>query len=91
MSETKQGRPVCDAQLRLTLPNSWIEELDTIAASRHLSRLALIRGYLRSRIDQDLEKLAAHWGIEQRNRETCERLRNVTADRERRRRYDNWE
>jgi len=87
----KQGKPLCDAQIRLTLPRSWIEELDTIAASRHMTRLALIRGYLRSRINKDLENLANHWGIVQRNKETCQKLRKVTAERQRRREYDRWE
>jgi len=91
MSERNKGKPVCDAQIRLLLPRKWVDELDTIAASRHLSRLGLIRGYLRSRIDHDLNKLAEHWQIQQTNDATCRKLKRVTEEREQRRKYDNWE
>ena len=83
-------KPICDSQIRLLLPSKWVEELDAIAASRHITRLALIRGYLRSRLDHDLQNLAKHWGIVKTNEATCDELRRVTAERKRRADYDNY-
>lgn len=44
------------AQIRLLVPKEWVQELDTLAASRFLTRLGLIRFYLRSQMDQDLNQ-----------------------------------
>jgi len=41
-------------QLRLLLNPEWIPELDTLARARHLSRLGLIRYFLRLKIDDEL-------------------------------------
>ena len=41
------------AQLCLLLPCDWIEELDTLAESRFVSRLSLIRSYLRQCMDEE--------------------------------------
>jgi|GEM_PF-1887502 len=46
------------AQIRLLVPKEWVQELDTLAASRFLTRLGLIRFYLRNQMDQDLSQLA---------------------------------
>jgi len=46
------------AQIRLLVPKEWVQELDTLAASRFLTRLGLIRFYLRNQRDQDLSQLA---------------------------------
>ena len=83
-------KPICDAQIRLLLPSKWVEELDAIANSRNITRLALIRGYLRSRIDHDLQNLAKYWGIVKANEATCNELRRVTAKRKRREEYDKY-
>lgn len=47
------------AQLRLLLPAEWISELDTLASLRFVSRLALIRHFLREKIDQELQGVQA--------------------------------
>jgi len=52
--------PFNDAQLRLLLPSSWVDELDTLARIKFKTRLALIRHYLRTQIDQDLLSLDDH-------------------------------
>jgi len=54
-------RPTNDAQVKLLLPSSWLEELDTIAGMKSVSRLAIIRQYLRDKIDLDLVKLDDHF------------------------------
>jgi hypothetical protein len=46
------------AQIRLLVPKAWVQELDTLAKSRFLTRLGLIRFYLRSQMDQDLQQLS---------------------------------
>ena len=50
-------KSINDAQLRLLLPRYWIDELDAIAREQFTTRLALIRQYLREKIDQDLSDL----------------------------------
>lgn len=47
-------KPINNSQLRLLLPKEWIDELDSIAREHFKTRLALIRQYLREKIDQDL-------------------------------------
>jgi hypothetical protein len=41
-------------QLRLLLNPEWIPELDTLARARYLSRLGLIRYFLRLKMDEEL-------------------------------------
>ncbi len=48
------------AQLRLLLPAEWVNELDTLASLRFIPRLALIRQFLREKIDQELLGVQAH-------------------------------
>ena len=48
------------SQLLLLLPSDWIEELDLLAESRFISRLQLIRSYLRHKMDEDLSQHAEH-------------------------------
>lgn len=47
-------------QIRLLIPEQMVAELDTIAQSRQVSRLALIRRFLRLQIDNELKSLEAH-------------------------------
>lgn len=47
------------AQLRLLLPAEWVRELDTLASLRFISRLALIRQFLRDKIDHELQGVQA--------------------------------
>ncbi len=46
-------------QLRLLLEPDWISDLDTLARSRRITRLALIRMYLKAKIDEELLSLDA--------------------------------
>lgn len=41
-------------QLRLLLNPEWIPELDTLARARYVSRLGLIRHFLRLKMDEEL-------------------------------------
>jgi hypothetical protein len=41
-------------QLRLLINPEWIPELDTLARARYLSRLGLIRHFLRLKMDEEL-------------------------------------
>ena len=44
-------------QLRLLLPDEWIPELDILARARYLTRLGLIRFYLRTQMNEELAEL----------------------------------
>ena len=61
-------------QLRLLLPKTWISELDNLAASRFLTRLGLIRFYLRSQMNEDLAQLSEHFKAEEERKRTHRRL-----------------
>ena len=69
---TEQKTPI--AQVRLLLPENWIEELDAIARSRFISRLSLIRHYLRTHIDRDLESLRDQLALTRQNQHTVNEL-----------------
>lgn len=42
-------------QLRLLLHPSWVPELDTLARARSITRLSLIRYFLRLKMDEELD------------------------------------
>ena len=65
----EQFKPI-KSQLRLIIPQSWIFKLDTIATSRFISRLALIRHYLRLHLDKDLESLRTQLALNEANTRT---------------------
>lgn len=44
-------------QLRLLLEPDWISDLDNLARSRRITRLALIRMFLKAKIDEELLSL----------------------------------
>lgn len=44
-------------QLRLLIAPDWISDLDTLARSRRITRLALIRLFLKAKIDEELLSL----------------------------------
>lgn len=48
-----------DGQIRLLIPSEWIEELDLLAEAKLKSRLAVIRQYIREKIDSDLIELSS--------------------------------
>ena len=70
-------------QLRLLLPEDWIPELDSLAASRFLTRLGLLRFYIMAGKNEDLSKLAEHFKQNEQNKKTHQRLQSHLQDRER--------
>lgn len=67
----EQQEKAAKSQLRLIIPENWIAELDAIASSRFISRLALIRHYLRLHLDKDLESLREQLTLIQENQRTA--------------------
>lgn len=45
------------AQVRLIISREMMEQLDLLSRSRHLTRLALIRMFLKAKIDEELLSL----------------------------------
>lgn len=70
-------------QVLLLLPEDWIPELDSLAASRFQTRLGLIRLYLRAQMNEDLSKLSEHFRETETLRKTHRRLQQHLEDRER--------
>ena len=70
------------AQIRLLVPKEWVQELDTLAKSRFLTRLGLIRFYLRSQMDQDLQQLADVLQERQDLKNTHRSLQRYNSERE---------
>jgi hypothetical protein len=62
-------------QLRLLIDPSWIPELDSLARSKHLTRLGLIRLYLRAKIDDDLSQLSVFFQEREQRRRTQTKLK----------------
>lgn len=69
-------------QIRLLLPKEMVSELDTIAASRQVSRLSLIRFFLRHQIDHELSQLDAYFKDVDRRRRTHARLQEHLSENE---------
>lgn len=66
----------------LLIPSEWIAQLDTLAKSRNLSRLALIRLFLRIQMDSELAQLAAHFKQQDEQRRTQKRLDSYLSERD---------
>ena len=64
------------AQIRLLLPKDWVPELDALAASRFITRLSLIRFYLRKMMNDELAQLSTHFQNLQQHQATCTKIRN---------------
>jgi len=71
------------SQIRLLIPIEMVKELDTIAISRSMSRLALIRYFLRHQIDQELSELDSYLSQVERRKQTHQRLQEHLSERER--------
>ena len=69
-------------QLRLLLPEEWVPELDNLAATRFLTRLGLIRYYLRAQMNEDLARLAEHFKQSEQQRKTHKHLQQSRQDKE---------
>ena len=62
------------AQVRLLIPQDWLDELTSLAKGRLVSRLSLIRTFLRSQMDEELRQLEEHFAERERQRATKEKL-----------------
>ena len=58
------------AQLRLLLPQKWIDELDDLAACRSLTRLGLIRFYIQLGMKEDCSQMEEYLQQERRRKNT---------------------
>ena len=70
-------------QLRLLLPEDWFSELDNLAAARFLTRMGLLRFYIRLGMNEDLSKLAEHLKQNEQHKRTHQKLQSHLHDRER--------
>lgn len=70
-------------QIRLLIPTEMVRELDTIASSRDMTRLALIRFLLRLQIDSEMGQLESYFENVDRRKQTHQRLQEYLSDRER--------
>lgn len=57
-------------QILLALSTQMVSELDSLSKSRQVSRLALIRRYLRHQIDDELKSLEAYLSEAKRGKRT---------------------
>ena len=77
-------------QIRLILDKELADKLSIIASSHYLSRLALIRSYLKKAIDEDLVSLANQLGIKRDQQTTCDAIKSIIKKKEQKREYDEW-
>lgn len=70
-------------QIRLLLPATMVNELNTIAASREISRLALIRFFLRNQINQELDELQNYLDAAESRKQTQQQLQDLLKKHER--------
>jgi hypothetical protein len=61
-------------QLRLLLNPEWIPELDTLARARYVSRLGLIRHFLRLKMDEELASYQEFLNAKEARRTTKAKL-----------------
>jgi hypothetical protein len=68
-------------QLLLLLPSEWLEELNVLAKSRYISRLALIRSYLRQQMDKDFAQYSEQISEREKLLKTRIKLKTLVNDR----------
>jgi hypothetical protein len=69
-------------QICLLIPEDWVTELDNLAATRFLSRLGLIRFYLRAQMNEELAHLSEHFNQIDKNKRTHKRIETYLQDQE---------
>jgi hypothetical protein len=69
------------SQLLLLLPSEWLEELSVLAKSRYISRLSLIRSYLRQQMDKDLSQYSEQLSEREKLLKTRIKLKALVDDR----------
>ena len=79
-----------DFQLRLLIPQEWVEELNVLARAKYKSRLSLIREYLRAEIDRDFIDLKEFHNNRQNVRQARARTEAWCRELQERKRDDRW-
>ena len=69
-------------QLRLLLDPTWVPELDTLARARSITRLGLIRYFLRLKIDEELASYKEFLVAQEARRRTKSKLDAYLDDKE---------
>ena len=69
-------------QIRLLLPKEMVSELDSIASSRRVSRLALIRRFLQLQIEDEFSQLESYFAEVDKRKRTHARLQEHLEDSE---------
>ena len=69
-------------QICLLIPEDWVTELDNLAATRFLSRLGLIRFYLRTQMNEELSHLSEHFKQVEQNKRTNQSIETFLHDHE---------
>ena len=69
-------------QIRLLISKQMVSELDTIAQSRQVSRLSIIRRFLRHQIDEELKSLSTYLENSKRYKQTHRLLQGKLKDQE---------
>lgn len=77
-------------QIRLILEKEMADQLSTIASTKYLSRMSLIRGYLQKAIEEDLNSLSNQLQKKKNLQETCKTIKSIINTKQQKRDYDNW-
>ena len=81
-TKMKSKIPSSNSQLLLSLPREWVGQLDALAKSRNVTRISLIRLFLRLQMDSELAQLAAHFKQQDEHRRTFRELNSHLNDRD---------
>ena len=68
--------------MRLLLPEEWLTEINNLADTRFLSRLGLLRFYIRAGMNEDLSNLAEHFKQTEQQRKTHKQIQQRRQDSE---------
>ena len=90
MQETRTTETSTKFQIRLIIDKEMAEQLSTIATSHYLSRMSLIRGYLKKCIKDDLSLLANQMQIKKEQQATCAKIKSIINTKQQKRDYNNW-
>lgn len=90
MKETTEIETTTKFQIRLIIEKEMAEQLSTIASSHYLSRMSLIREYLKKCIKDDLSSLASQMQIKKEQQATCAQIKSIINTTQQKRDYNSW-
>jgi len=90
MQEIRTSETATKFQIRLIVEKEVADQLSTLAQAKYVSRMSLIRLYLKQAIEENLKSLSSQLQNAKNLQATCTKIKSIIDVRKQKRDYDNW-